>query len=241
MALPGKVYDAYDRLLQAFRKVAEEASAGMVYLPCVRACFSYANGRSHFECYLHLKDWRWRPGKTSERVTIIVRAQELIAEKPPEVLKSTVSVSYLTIQDQCAKLLHTIHFDYDCPPQDNHPVFHAQLADEAVVIPEPQAREIRFDCQVDPAKVPCFGNGRIPTSDMTLSSVLLCLAADHMVATFVQKYTKSLREIGGNLPTPKCDALRDSLVKEPQNLRSWHWFAHMSAPSSFRHLSHRVG
>jgi len=158
---------------------------------------------------------------------MVVWAQEEIADKPPEILKSTVRVSYFTTQDACAKLLHTVHFDYDCPPQDNHPLFHAHLTSEAITIPAPQAREIRFNWQIDPAKVLCFQNAKIPTSDMTLSSVLLCLAADHMVTKFVQEYVKSLKKIENNLPTPKCDTLRDSLISGPNNLRSWHWFAHM--------------
>jgi hypothetical protein len=57
--------------------------------------------------------------------------------------------------------------------------------------------------------------------------VLLCLAADHMVKEFVQDYMTSVKQIADNLPLPKCDALRSSLVNGPHNMRSWHWFAHM--------------
>lgn len=232
MALPGRVYDAYDRLLQKFREAAENASVGTVrFRPSIHACFASSRGESEFDCYLYLKDWRWRPrvGQGGDIVSIVVRAREVIRHAPLEILKSNVGVSYFKVENECAKLLQTIHFDFAEPKddKDNHPVFHAQLTGKAIAIPESQAKEIRFDCQVDQTQVPCYRDARIPTSDMTLSSVLLCLVADHMLAHFVQQYMKALKQIENNLPVPRCDALRGSLAEGSHHVRSWHWFAHM--------------
>ena len=231
MPLPYRITGAYEQLVQQFQETAENANAGTV-----RSCsFSdtyYDKGigvrMNQCQCYLYLKGWKWRPGKTPDVVDILVHADTRIEDKYYEMVKSTVCVSYFTVENNCAKPLHSIHFDFN-GHQENHPVFHAQLTAKAIVVPEPKVKEIRFDCQVDTNEVRCFKNARIPTSDMTLSSVLLCLAADHMQAKFVREYMDSLRRIEAKLPAPKCDALRSSLANESEHVRSRHWFAHMEA------------
>ena len=228
MTLPYKVTGAYERVVEQFRLVAENANAGSVKCPPVGACFSPADGETHFECYIYLKDWPWRPGKTSERVRIVIKAYEEICEDELQITKSTVCVCYLASDNGQLKLLQSIHFDFD-GPQDNHPVFHAQLTHEAIPVPPEQAKEIGFEHADDIPNVPCFKGARIPTSDMTFSSVLLCIAADHLPAEFVRNYMQTLSGLEGDLPTLGCDELRGSIGSEFVHFKSRHWLSHMTA------------
>jgi len=179
MAVAYSLMSLYERMIAAVENAATDANAGMVYYKSVLACFRVDGQRVLFDAYLYLKDWKWRPGKTTERVSIVLRAQEEMTKNGSELVRSTVGVSYYSVAEGSATLLHTMHFDFG-PPSMCHPTFHAQLSNQPVLPPVEESRELNCELQLANNNVRCFGNARIPTCDMTLSSVLLCLVADHI-------------------------------------------------------------
>ena len=73
-----------------------------------------------------------------------------------------------------------------------------------------------------------FRMQRIQTSDMTLASVLLCLAADHLEPAAFVDFKARVIEIQKSMPVPRYHAgMRKSLGNDLSRLGSSHWFAHM--------------
>lgn len=215
---------AYEQLVEAFAEVAESANAGTVHSLPPRECFSFTNGHTTYLNYMYLKEWKWRPGKSKEKVSIVLKAEEVFNDDRFEVTKSTVCVSYYT--ENPWELLHSVHFDFD-GPWPNHPIFHAQVTHEGVQVPIELTRQLKLDEVRDTTVLKCFKTARIPTSDMTLSSVLLCLVADHMPSDYVHEFLTKLQNLDSRLPQPHCEDIRSSLQSNGPHFRSRHWFAHM--------------
>lgn len=226
--VPYALTSLYEQVLTALDEAATGSNAGFVFKKqSLVSCFRRGATSITFDCYLLLRDWRWRPTTNSERVEIVVHAQEEISDDMSELKKSTVRVSYYLEDAQSLDPLHTVHFDYG-PALACHPMFHAQIASNPVVVPEADRGELDCDLTFPSAGLKCFEGSRIPTSDMTLSSVLLCLAADHIGGQFFSELRAKLHEIQTQMPRPNFTELKDSIRADELRLRSSHWFAHMT-------------
>jgi hypothetical protein len=219
----------YEQVLEALQEAAETSNTGFVFRKqSLVSCFRRATSAIEFDCYLLLRDWRWRPTTAKERVEILVHAQEEISDDAVQLNRSTVRVTYYLVNANNLAPLHTVHFDYG-RMEPCHPAFHVQVAADPVVLPDTDRTELECDFAFPQQTGSCFQGARIPTADMTLSSVLLCLAADHIGGAFFSEFRAKLREIQQRMPQPVFAELRASIAAEPNNLRSFHWFAHMPA------------
>jgi hypothetical protein len=230
MAAGGLEYatmSAYEALVESFVKAVDKAACGYVKNMPILSCFRpEGDGTVTFDSCLHLQNWGQK-----EQVSILVRAQESIRRgRPPVLLKSTVRVCYFRTDQERATLLQSMHFDYG-EEQDCHAVFHAQLCPEAIQLSPDEVDATEFYFPQEFPRAICVKNARIPTSDMTFSSVLLCLAADHMRVEFFREFLASVRDVHEKMPLPPFENLKRSIAKEPGHLRSIHWFAHMEEPS----------
>lgn len=227
--LSGKLMAAYDTLIKAFQDAGTDANCGFVECtdPLV-SCFSLTDdGSVIFNAFFHLIEWR----AGNESIDILVHVQEMIERNSEILAKSTVHVSYFKVHDRKACLLHSIHFDYGKEEEAFHPRFHAQLCPEPVQLPADVAKKLEFEYELaPPGAAICFKDARIPTSDMTFPSVLLCLAADHLHQPFFSNFRESVLKLQENMPQPNFDSLRGSITANPEHLRSSHWFAHMHNP-----------
>jgi hypothetical protein len=215
---------AYESLIEHLIDVADKSACGYVKLAKpILACFRGAgNGIVTFDSYLYLRNWGQK-----EQVNILVRAREIIRrDSPPVLVRSTVHVSYFSADRQNPAHLQSMHFDYG-DEQACHPVFHVQSCPEMVELSQDDAEALEFEFPKDIGDAICFKYARIPTSDMTFSSVLLCLAADHMRPEFFSEFMKSVRDVHRRMPLPSFKRLQSSIANEPNHLRSFHWYAHM--------------
>ena len=223
--VPNQLRTTYEALISRLEDAAEESDFGGIY---GIANFGLTGQETYnVNAYLHLKDWKEK-AIPSGRLQILVQAQETIwGPKPNYVLgKSTVRVSYFQIDQEQACLLHSVHFDHG-PDMDRHPVFHAQITNETIPLGE-YAVELGFEFPQVPCR-PVHRNARIPTSDMTLPSTLLCLAADHIKPDLFRDLLDSVMDLQTRMPQPRFDRTRESIQATPAHLRSSHWFAHMRA------------
>ncbi|HYV35184.1 MAG TPA: hypothetical protein VE988_05740 [Gemmataceae bacterium] len=228
MAVPPKIYSPYENLLVALEDAATQSNTGFVaHRPSLVPCFRYVpNNHITFETRILLHEWKWRAAAAHHRITMAIHAQEEMTKDGANLIRSTVGVSYYSIENRQARLLHTVHFDY-APDSPCHPTFHAQFTDQLIL---PDSEIENFDigfAQVGPP-AGFFRNSRIPTSDMTLSSVLLCLAADHIGEVFFGPFRAKFFDIQAAMPKPAFNHLRNSLQTTPDHIRSSHWYAHMT-------------
>jgi hypothetical protein len=226
VGLPGAVVDAYNRLPTTLDDAITGANRGFVYWTGpFSGRFTHGQNNSWvFDAYLHLKKWKVR----NEEIGILIHAKEGIQRSNQSLilLKSTVHVCYYRVNQNTATPIQSIHFDYN-NEEACHPIFHVQLCTDTIS-PE-DAIGLEFPYQWDGTPLVCFGRSRIPTPDMTLTSVLVCLAADHLTdrhADFT-KFVDQVRPLQEKMPMPSFDRTKVSIKDNPERLQSSHWFAHM--------------
>jgi hypothetical protein len=224
-ALAYDLLSPYETLVAELENVADHSGCGSIKQagPMRERFKKEANGSISFDCVLLLRNWHAR----KERIHIVVHVQESITGKKSDYIltRSTVRVSYYSIRGTKATPLHTVHFDYG-PEQACHPIFHAQISPDCVQIPAEDLIDLGHELEAQGA-ANIFKNARIPTSDMTLSSVLLCLVADHIDHAFFSDFRGRVRELQDRLPRPSFEKTRASLLAQSNHFRSVHWFAHM--------------
>lgn len=218
------VSSAYESLVEALEDVSAQANCGVVKKSRpVCACFSVVRPEeAKFDCYLHLKAWNYRGGSSKNAIHILLHAQEQIRLSDEVLIRSSVRVSYFRVQSSLAHLLQNIHFDY-APDQQAHPLFHAQVNNEPLLPPSSEAEHLEFQFEIQPSQ-PWFNQARIPTSDMSFPSVLLCLAADHFETQFFHDFYRKVCAEQAKMPHPPFALLRQRLSCEPQHFRSSQWF-----------------
>jgi hypothetical protein len=230
--LPAKVIMSYGNLVSAFESISDEANCGIVLKvqdPC--ACFrSERNGRASFECLIHCKNWKWKSATASKHktkvVNIVIAARERIRRRDLALLSSVVQVNYFEVNNAQARLLQAFHYDYD-PCQQNHALFHAQVSDDMIGLSKSDSEALGIDFAL-PEKVTetRHRSVRIPTCDMTFSSVLVSLVADHMEGLFFRKFRDIASEHQKEMPLPLIRKLCRSLKADTKDFRSSHWYCH---------------
>jgi len=226
-AVKYEVSSRYEQLMIAIEDAANQANAGIVHRrQSMVGCFHKHSDNVTFRCYLVMENWKWRAAKTSENVTIVVQAKETLSKDARTLIESVVGVSYFEMIRAKPEVLHSVHYDFG-PPLECHPTFHAQFTAQPFIPPSDEISELNCDLQFGHSTGRCFKNARIPTSDMTFASVLLCLAADHIGGQFFTEFKAKVLEIQRSMPKPSYETLRKSLGTDRSRLGSSHWFAHM--------------
>lgn len=228
--LPYSVTGKYEALIEKLREAGTSADCGDVasarpILNCFRV--DDTGEFAHFDCTLRLKEWKWKGVSGKERINIIVRAQEKIRRADHALLNSNVSVNYF---DQQGKLLQAFHFDHD-PAQADHPLFHLQVTNRCIPLTDEEALELEFTMPAE-AGDKVLRCARVPTCDMTLASVLVCLTADHVGGKIFAEFLESICALQGEMPLPNIGKLSASLGGPIINVRSSHWFRHALTPAN---------
>lgn len=229
--LPYKVTEKYDLLVTALEEASVNADCGMVELAKpVQGCFKQVSAaKVSFECILHLKDWKWKgvSKSTKERVNILVHAKESIRKRDHALLSSTVCVNYFVSEAGAGRLLQAFHYDYN-PCQRDHAMFHMQMTNRCIAVDGPAIESLKLEFSLpNEAAAIVVRSARVPTCDMTLASVLLCLAADHVGGAHFSEFFSRACDLQTEMPHPLIGKLRKSLGATPANLHSSHWFQHL--------------
>jgi hypothetical protein len=226
--LPYDRVNVYERLLNSFASAVEEAG-GEVRVPDVplNNCFtSRGSAGVEFKRCLYLRDCPCKRKPGGVRMDIAVSVLEMITPGTWSLDRSTVYINYFLVTDRKARLAQALHYDFVREGQEHHPFFHAHVTAQLVCLSEFRDTDLGVDRREDTPETPI--ETRIPTSDMTIASVLYCLAADHLKPTIFEKFAKDVQAIEDKLPMLRFDSLRESLEEHRDHFRSSHWFAHMS-------------
>jgi len=231
---PNKIRTAYEDFLGSFQIAVEEA-AGEVFVPDRPVGSSFTDsGRStvEFKRCLYLRGLPSRRLSRSKRLDVIVMGLEELEKGTGTtkdlwtLRKSTVRLNYIVVSNATGRLAQSLHFDFDHAGQVDHPFFHVQLTDEQIPVHEYPTKDLDFEWQLPTERNECCVTTRIPTSDMTLTSVLYCLAADHLSGDIFKQFALKVGSIQERLPPLRFEALKNSIEKASFHFRSSHWFAH---------------
>lgn len=227
---PNKVRSAYEDFLDYFCLAVENARADV--LPSDRpvdSCFTDSGSATvDFKRCLYLRNLPCRSLSRSKRLDVVIVALEKIARDSWTLRLSTVRLNYIVVSNATALLAQSLHFDYEEGGRDNHPFFHVQLTNEPIKEDDLRSAGFNLELQLTEQRNECGVTTRFPTPDMTLASVLYCLAADHLGEDIFRQFAEKVHSIQERLPPPGFDALRKSLQMSSEHLKSSHWFAHMN-------------
>lgn len=227
MSLPYAITQSYESLLTAFSNACEGANKGSVSTPkSPLACFvrTTKDGPVKFSFKFHCKGWHER-SSSSKLISIVIEALEIIEPDGRELSSSTVRLNYLHHDSNELRLAQSVHYDFT-PPLSDHAHFHAQISNDLIEFQNGEADDLGIDAPIATPVQTQIRTTRIPTCDMTLSSVLLCLVADHVGGPQFQEFYAKVKELQSSLPQPKIEALKNSLGQGCRDVRSTHWFAH---------------
>jgi len=231
---PSWVRSAYENFLEAFCETVQGANRNVSFPDKpVASCFTESGNSQtvEFKRCLYLKDWPCRKLPASKRLDVAVMALEEITKVSWRLKRSTVYLNYFVVSNATAVLVQSLHYDFLEGGQPHHPFFHVELTHDA--ISENDLRSTGFDLQLKLQEPPsnCWVTTRIPTSDMTLASVLYCLVADHLDPRFFDQFAERVHSMLEGLPPPSFDPLRNSIQNSSAHFKSSHWFAHMRDPA----------
>lgn len=226
LTVPYDVVSAYESFLGEFQKAVEGANGQVLLGPVpLRNCFvRLDHDNVVFDFCLYLKGCPCSKLPRRKRLDVVIRALETLDRESWSLIRSTVYLNYLVLSNSRLRAIRLLHFDFEEGGQSRHPFFHVQLMDRL------NAQDIRnFGINLTP-KPPHGSNqewvpSRIPTPDMTLASVLYCLAADHLENGEFRQFEKRVRTIQDRLPILQFRALRKSLGAS-KHFKSSHWYAH---------------
>lgn len=230
---------AYEDFISLFRNYAEDSDCSVKFAP-ITFTFDQGPESFKFQNYIYLAGVPSRRMGGSKKLNILMKIQERISKSDWTIQKSTVHMDYLVSSDDDSSrssktiLIQSLHFDFEEKGQKGHPFFHLQLDMEPVDPHELiEAIDLELEVTVPGASRDCQFTTRIPTAEMTFTSVLYSLMAEHIgseKAEIFKEFAAKVDAIEKRLPPLKFDALKTSLNKS-STFKSSHWFAHMFAQS----------
>lgn len=231
---PNQVRSAYEDFLNFFQ-IAVEDNDGHVFFPDapLHSCFTDSGQASvEFKRCLYIKNLPCRRLSAGKRLDVVIVGMEELAKNDPwRVNRSTVYLNYFVVSNAAAQLVQSLHFDFDETGQANHAFFHVQLSDELISEGDRLSAHFDLPLQAIAQSNECWVTTRIPTPDMTMTSVLYCLAADHLRSDIFGQFADNIDPIQSRLPPLRFDALKNSVQRSSTHLKSSHWFAHMREPA----------
>lgn len=222
---PGELVNEYRRFWMAFQTVCK--SAGVIAKPSDGGTLQLRPDRAKpgelcIASRIYLQNWPLRGAGPAEKIHILINGLETYIQSTKLMRKSSIQVLYTEVTGAGAKTLMALHYDFDHVVQAAHPVFHAQFGMGDFT--HPSFKEMGFRSAVPPAPTGViFNSVRIPTAGMSLASVLMSIAADHLDAKFLNQIITVCESSQLVKWNAKCDALQARLATGTM-LPSYQWY-----------------
>ncbi|HUX66227.1 MAG TPA: hypothetical protein VMV31_01925 [Terriglobales bacterium] len=228
---PPKILTAYDALLSKFEDVAIQSNLTVCQgdLPLASSFERTGQHEFKFSRSIHLKGLKPKQRPRGQTLSVILWAQERFSspEKSPNdwaLVESNVRLNFFVEAKGQSRLVQALHYDFpkECPAA--HPLFHVQLTDE--LLPPEVLDTLKVTATVKEGRSgpPAWVGMRIPTPDMTLSSVLYCAVASYLKDEIFAKFAEDYELLKNRLLHPRFDPITDSLRDSPSHFKSSHWF-----------------
>jgi hypothetical protein len=187
------IENAYVSLMLRFKAAVQSASLKVNYRDPIGVDVQLKDNKEIFvNSLLWMPNWKYRSAATGKQIGILIRSVEKYSGSAGEMVKSTVQVTYLEPNGKEWNILIALHYDFESPPQAQHPIFHLQLGESTFTQDELQRVGIRT--VLNRPKAVHYGGIRIPTAHMSLSAVLVGIAADHLKVTEYGNFLADLRK-----------------------------------------------
>lgn len=182
--------------------------------------------RSGSPCHAHalfvLRKWPYKAVSEKKKLDIVVRVEEVFSKDLSAVVKCTTQIGYYRYCSGQHTSLLEMHYDFEMPVREAHPVFHAQIGPTQwpLLDLEKLGLELRLEQNSAPAT---YGNTRIPTAYMGFCQVLLALAADHLKPSGYREVVAGAKARLAGLPPVDCGDFGSEVAKG-QFPPAHHWY-----------------
>jgi hypothetical protein len=214
----GEVQRAYTSLWVKFTQVANDARLAVTGHPDARAKEKTIEGGA----FLYFRGWPWKATSAKRTVDILVKVAETFDARSHQITKCTTQVGYFERLANGVEPLLQLHYDFETPVPDAHPVFHAQFGETKWV--EADCREVGFDGPFLESGFKYYRNTRIPTAFMGLGAALLAIAADHLKIEHYRAVLNAVRQTQCSKWLPACERLAASMKRTGSYPHSFHWY-----------------
>jgi len=218
------VQQAYSRIWTAFSDAASQQQLRADAADGRGALVSERLGVVTAEAILYLPNWPYKAVSAKKYVDITVKVTETFAPDLSQVVRSTTCVGYFHRDElppprRSVPLLE-LHYDYEQPPREAHPMFHAQLG--TTDWPTEKLESWGF-ARIERTPDGHYSNARIPTAFMGYVPVLVALAADHLSPKNFRRMMSAALFDDGSRVDPECTILVEKL--RPGGIpHAHHWY-----------------
>jgi hypothetical protein len=211
-----KTQQRYTALWTAFVDAAEGQTLTAVPLDARGAAIQRdrTTGVRSAHAEFFLKSWPFKSVSNRKVVDIAVRVRETFSADLTKIVGATTQVAYFVRdanKDDCKPLLE-LHYDFETPVKEAHPIFHAQLGATDWELKNLQRMGLPGQIQRG-SGTRDYANARIPTTFMGFGPILVMLAADHLKPRNFRRMMKVARgsDDDGKLD-PECTFLIDRIL-----------------------------
>lgn len=217
------IQGAYLSLWQRFSAIADEA--GLVTKPFQANGFilTQDDPKIVVDAFVYLPNWPYKAvSKKKKRIHVLLQSSETYDTNSEEIIKSRVQLGYFDINNDKVVSYLQLHYDFDHPTAQAHPVFHVQLG--TADWPKEKCAQVGFPDPTTINNPASYSNARIPTPHIGFGAALLALAADHLDNSFYESFLNEVRKNKSIQWKASCKAMLNSYKKHGDNPHSHHWY-----------------
>ena len=215
------VQQSYVRLWKAFSDAATEEGLVADSATGQGALVKQCGGNIVSESLLLLRAWPYKVGSTKKHVDIAVQVEELFDDDHVLIMKATTQVGYFRRSTSSEVPILELHYDYEMPELEAHPIFHVQVG--ITKWPEEHLKQLGFPHSIERVPEKLYGKARIPTAFMGFAPILVALAADHLSPKGFRAVVTAARSVEPGVHDPACERLKGSLTVA-SGPHAHHWY-----------------
>ncbi len=176
------------------------------------------------EAILLLPGWPYKAVSDRRKVDIAVCISETFGTDSQTIVKATSKVGYFRKvemgRDAAIRPLLELHYDFETPIQEAHPVFHVHI--DSTQWPVDRLRDLGLSGQIERGGTEFYPNARIPTPFMGFAPVLVALAADHLEPRNFRAMMKAVSVRDAARTEPVCEILAQRLGGTKPHAQHWY-------------------
>lgn len=212
----------YMRLWTAFVDAAERQRLKAEVAGKTGPKISTSNGVATAEAIFFLRGWPFKAVSNWKSIDIAVKVKEEFSPDCDRIVKASTCVGYFRRKRKKCRPVLELHYDFERPTPEAHPVFHAHV--DSTKWPKETLRDLGLTGDLeaaDPSRG--FGSARIPTAFMGFAPVLVALAADHLEPANFRTVLDAARQSDEGSRDPECNELA-AILAEPRVPHAHYWY-----------------
>lgn len=176
------------------------------------------------EALFVLPSWPYK-ARSDKRVDIVVQVVESMDAQINVVTKCTTQIGYFERKGEERWPLLELHYDFEMPVSEAHPIFHAQVGKTKWPLDELGKLGLVVKRRPDDDSEGAYGKARIPTAFVGFPQILAVLAADHLQHKAYRQVMAEVRATHATIPRVHCGHFGREVIAGIFPV-AHHWYEH---------------